>query len=107
MLMNINELKYQAPLAWVVSHSGNDLNMDSFSLGTILTWIVSHSGNDLKMDSFSLGEQSIMIGKSDCTVRQWWNDFIKGGEPVHSGVLWSSEELNKKATRYIRENANT
>ena len=30
----------------------------------------------------------------------------KEGKYQRSGVMWSSEELNKKAARYIRENAN-
>ena len=30
----------------------------------------------------------------------------KQGKYQRSGVMWSSEELNKKAARYIRENAN-
>lgn len=46
----------------------------------------------------------IMIGRSECTVRQWLRDFNENGEiPDYkqgkyqrTGVLWSSEELNEK-----------
>ncbi len=56
----------------------------------------------------------MMLGKSDRTIRQWKADFLqhgsipdnKQGKYQRSGVLWSSEDINKKATKYIRENAN-
>ena len=57
----------------------------------------------------------MMIEKSDKTVREWRKQFFendavipesKQGKYQRSGVLWSNEDLNKKATRYIRENAN-
>ena len=55
-----------------------------------------------------------MIGRSDKTVREWRKRFLdkgevpegKQGKYQRSGVLWSDEVLNKKAARYIRENAN-
>lgn len=56
-----------------------------------------------------------MIEKSDKTVCEWRKQFFendavipesKQGKYQRSGVLWSNEDLNKKATRYIRENAN-
>ena len=58
---------------------------------------------------------SIMLGKSDRTIRQWRTDFTanngeipenKQGRYQRTGILWSSEELNKKATRFIQSNAN-
>ena len=56
----------------------------------------------------------MMIGRSDKTVCEWRKQNLKDGEIPESkqgkyqrsGVMWSSEELNKKAARYIRENAN-
>jgi len=56
----------------------------------------------------------MMIGKSDKTVREWRNHFFendgelpysKQGQYQCSGVLWSSENLNKKALLFIRDNA--
>ena len=54
-----------------------------------------------------------VLGKSDCTVREWRSIFIanKGefpdtlqGKYQQEGVLWQNEELNKLATKYVREN---
>ena len=55
----------------------------------------------------------IMIGKSDKVVREWRSYFTQNGEIPQSqqggyqrsGVLWTNEDLNKKATEYIRGNA--
>ena len=52
-----------------------------------------------------------MIGRSERTVRQWFCDFLEHGEIPdnkqgkyqQTGVLWSSEELNQKATKFFRE----
>ena len=54
---------------------------------------------------------SIMLGKSDRTIQQWKADFLEIGDIAdsrhqRSGILWSSEELNKKASKYIQENSN-
>ncbi len=51
----------------------------------------------------------MMLGKSDRTVRQWRHDFMEKGEIAESkqgkyqrtGVLWSSEDLNEKATKFL------
>ena len=56
----------------------------------------------------------IMLGKSDRTIRQWHADFHKNGSISDSkqgryqrtGILWSCEDLNKKAYQYVRESAN-
>ena len=56
----------------------------------------------------------MMIGKSERTIREWRSHFIENGEIPEckqgkyqrSGVLWTSEELNKMASDYIRSNAN-
>ena len=56
-----------------------------------------------------------MLGKSEWTIRQWEANFIENGYEVpeskqgryqQSGILWSSEELNRKAAKYVHENAN-
>ncbi len=84
---------------------------DRVSLGLFLCFQLSKH--------FQLGETKAaevageMIGKSDRTVREWRAYFnnngaipeSKQGKYEQSGVLWTSEDLNKKASRYIRENA--
>ena len=56
-----------------------------------------------------------MIKKSDRTVRQWRSDLVnndgimpctKQGKYIRTGVLWQNEELNKKASDYVRANQN-
>ena len=55
-----------------------------------------------------------MINKSERTVRRWRSGLIENdgvlpesqqGRYQRSGVLWQNEELNKKATEYVRGNA--
>lgn len=57
---------------------------------------------------------SKIIHKTERTVRQWHTDLIqsggefpesKQGKHRRSGVLWFNEELNKKASEYVRANA--
>ena len=57
----------------------------------------------------------IMLGKSEQTIRRWKANFIENGYKLpeskqgryqQSDILWSSEEVNRKATKYVRENAN-
>ena len=56
----------------------------------------------------------MMLSKSERTM-QWRADFAENGYEVpdnqqgryqQSGVLWLSEELNKRASDYVRENGN-
>ena len=58
---------------------------------------------------------AMMIGTSVKAVRDWRSQFVendgkisesKQGKYWRSGILWASEDVNKKATRFIRENAN-
>ena len=55
-----------------------------------------------------------MVHKSGRTVRQWRHDLIMNdgvfpesqqGSYEYSGILWKSEEINKKATKFVRSNA--
>ena len=55
-----------------------------------------------------------MLKKSDRTVRRWRSGLIENdgnmpesehGRHQRSGVMWKNEELNKKATEYVRSNA--
>ena len=57
----------------------------------------------------------IMVGKSEKTICEWRQQFLdndgevpgsKQGHYRRSGVLWNNESLNKKASLYIRNNAN-
>ena len=54
-----------------------------------------------------------MVGRSERTIHDWEsrfiaNDFIlpdsRQGQYQRSGVLWKDEELNRKASEYIRAN---
>lgn len=53
------------------------------------------------------------VGKSEKTVCDWKSKFYESGEVpdskqgkyIRSGVLWTQEDLNKKATQYTREHA--
>ena len=58
---------------------------------------------------------AVMIGRSDKTVPDWRSQLFmndeelpesKRGKYQQFGILWASEDLNRKATRFIRENAN-
>ena len=58
---------------------------------------------------------SIMINRSDKTIREWKSLFFQNegevaestqGKYQRSGIVWSHEDLNKRATRYVRENVN-
>ena len=55
-----------------------------------------------------------MTGKSNKTIREWKDKFFESGGDIpeskrgayqRSGVLWTNVTLNKKASRYICENA--
>ena len=57
----------------------------------------------------------MMINKPDRTVCDWRTHFYTSngeipdstqGQYQRSGILWACEKLNKKVTRFIRENAN-
>ena len=55
------------------------------------------------------------VGKGERSIRRWRSNLIKHkgkfsrskqGRYCRTGVLWSNEELNKKATAFVRGNAN-
>ena len=92
-----------------VSHLERD---DRVSLGLFLCFQLT---KHLDLGDTKAAELAgMMIGRSDKAVREWRKQFLEDGEIPEckqgkyqrSGVMWSSEELNKKAARYIRENAN-
>ena len=93
---------------WVVSLSRED----KISLGLFLSYNLR---NVLNFTATRAAEYAaVMMGKSDRTIRQWHSDFVEHseipdneqGRYQRQGILWSSETLNKKATKYIRENCN-
>ena len=85
---------------------------DRTSLGLFLYFqLVSVLGKS-KTEAAELA--GMMVGKSEQTIRQWKGSFLANNGSVsesnqggyqRSGVIWKSEELNEKATRYIRQNA--
>ena len=50
-----------------------------------------------------------MVYKSDRIVRKWRSDLVSNNGVLpgsqRTGVLWSNEDLNSKATQYIRANS--
>ena len=94
---------------WVASLDRDD----RVSLGIFLT---HHLEQPVGFSKLMAAEYTgMMVGKSEHTVRQWRTNFVENGFEVpdnkqgryqRSGILWSSEELNEKATKYVRENAN-
>ena len=84
---------------------------DLVSLGLFLTFQLSNLLQKKETEAAELA--GIMIGKSDRTIREWKAKFLETGEIPESkqghyrrtGVLWNNEDLNKKATQYIRSNA--
>ena len=92
-----------------VSHLDRD---DLVSLGLFLSFqLASH----LNLGETKAAElASAMINKSDKTIREWRTHFFQNegeipestqGKYQRSGIVWSREDLNKTATKYIRENA--
>ena len=86
-----------------VSHLDRD---DLVSLG--LFQLASH----LNLGETKAAElASAMINKSDKTIREWRTHFFQNegeipestqGKYQRSGIVWSREDLNKTATKYIR-----
>ena len=93
---------------WVLSLDRDD----KIALGLFLTYNLQHTLNFTATRSAEYA--AIMMGKSERTIRQWRTDFLANGEIIQNkqgryqrqGILWSSEELNTKASEYIRANAN-
>ena len=92
------------------THLGRD---ERVFLGLFLTFQLTKQLNLGETKAAELA--GLMIGKSDRTVREWKTHFLenngeipesKQGRYQRTGVMWGSEDLNKKAVRFIRENAN-
>ena len=84
---------------------------DRLSLGIFLVYNLKvHMG---KGETEAAELAGMMVGRSERTIHDWQsrfiaNDFIlpdsKQGQYQRSGVLWKDEELNRKASEYIRAN---
>lgn len=85
---------------------------DTIALGLFLSFHLVKMFNFTKTKAAE--NAGVMMGKSDRAIRQWRIEFLKEncipdnlqGKYQRSGVLWASEELNLKATKFVRENAN-
>lgn len=92
---------------WVLSLDRED----KISLGLFVSFHLEHLLNFTKTNAADYS--GIMIGKSERTIRQWQTDFLEAGEIPdnkqgrykRTGILWSSEKLNEKASAYVREHA--
>ena len=92
-----------------ISHLDRD---DQVYLGLFLSFQLA---NHLNLGETKAAElASIIINKSDKTIREWRAHFFINegeipestqGKYQRSGIIWAREDLNKKATKYIRENA--
>ena len=85
---------------------------DRISLGIFLQYQLAVVLQKGETESAELA--ALMICKSDRSIREWKLQFLendgkisgsKQGHYQRSGVLWQNEDLNKKASKYVRENA--
>ena len=86
---------------------------DQVSLGLFLCFQLSKT---LDIGETKAAEYAaLMIGRNEQTLREWRSSFFEHegeivdssqGKYQRSGVLWSIECFNNKATKFIRENAN-
>ena len=70
--------------------------------------------NELSSTETRAAELTARVIKNEKTVRRWRTDLItnggsftedKYGQYQRTEVLWGNEELNKKASKYVRANA--
>ena len=84
---------------------------DRMSLGIFLAYnLKAHLG---KGETEAAELAGLMVNRSERTIHDWQskfvaNDFVlpdsKQGQYQRSGVLWKDEELNRRASEYIRAN---
>lgn len=105
--VDISELVEEYTRDWVDGLDRDDLMSLSIALYNLLVSKLQLKKTDA---SKFIAE---LIGKGERTIREWRATFTanKGSFPDTSqgkyqrtGVLWHNEELNKLATRYVREN---
>lgn len=85
---------------------------DRISLGLFLCFQLSKQFQLRQTETAEI--VGLMVGRSDRTVREWKSAFFENGGEIpegkqgkykRTGLLWTSEELNQKATKFIKENA--
>ncbi len=88
------------------------LSLDRDDTISLCLFLDFHLKTLLRVNATTAAEYtSIMMGKSEKTIRTWINkNFDKIKENMQGryqcrGLLWSNEDLNMKATKYVRENA--
>lgn len=103
-----DELMHTFGTEWLLILARDDVQALSIVLRFTL---VSRLGLPILRAASVTGE---ILGKSERTIREWWSSFIDNDYTFsgtlqsayqRSGVLWSSEELNEKVVKYVRENA--
>lgn len=90
---------------WLVSLDRDD----RLSLGLFLSYHLRAMFNFTVTNAAEYA--GLMVGRSEQTVRKWRKDFLANGEIPEckqgkyqrSGVLWGSEDLNRKARLYARK----
>ncbi len=92
-----------------------ELSLDHDDKISLVLFLTFHLQKLLNFTATSAAEYTaIMIGKSERTIRSWVEKYCqnncsipenKQGKYQRRGLLWSNEELNKKATTFVRENA--
>ena len=90
-------------------------HLDQDNLVSLGLFLSSQLANHLNIGNTKAAElASAMMNKSDKTIREWRAHFFANegeipessqGTYQRSGIMWSREDLNKKTTKYIRENA--
>ena len=106
--INSSEIMASYSQEWI-SSLGRD---NQLALSIFLHYVLV---NDYGIQSTPASEQiGHYLGVSGRTVREWKSAFFENegsfpttlqGKYPRSGVLWSEEKLNKKATEFIRQNA--
>ena len=85
---------------------------DRKSLAVLLCFVLVKELSFTETNSAALAAR--VISKNEKTVRRWRTDVVSNGGALsesnqgryqRTGVLWANEELNKKATEYVRSNA--
>ena len=93
---------------WIASLSRDDLSSVSILLWHVLVGIL---GLKVTYAAETIGN---LLGRSDCTVRDWRTTFNSNngsfpdtlqGKYQRTGVVWQNEDMNKKARKYVQENA--
>ena len=90
-------------------------NLDRDDLVSLALFLCFQLTSHLNVGETKAAElASIMNNRSHKTIREWRTIFFQNegevpestqGKYQRSGIVWSREDLNKRATKYVRENA--